>query len=95
MFKKIQAKILVLVLSVTILAGVSLGSIDFYALGAPVAVTSESGLKNVTGKYDLSDVKESQYDKSVIKENISSLEGKGSVIIKVEGESLYDRYEAK
>lgn len=95
MFKKIQAKILVLVLSVTILAGVSLGSIDFDALGAPVAVTSESGLKNVTGKYDLSDVKESQYDKSVIKENISSLEGKGSVIIKVEGESLYDRYEEK
>lgn len=75
--------------------GAGVGMLDF---GAGVSAPETSGggrsdLENVTGQYSLDAIKESQYDKSLVSEKPEYLTGKGSVIVKIEGDDLYNYYE--
>ncbi|MCI9518567.1 MAG: leucine-rich repeat protein [Clostridia bacterium] len=95
MFKKLSAKILALLLCATMVMGAGVGMLDF---GAGVSAPETSGggrsdLENVTGQYSLDAIKESQYDKSLVSEKPEYLTGKGSVIVKIEGDDLYNYYE--
>ena len=72
--------------------GAGVGMLDF---GAGVSAPETSGggrsdLENVTGQYSLDAIKESQYDKSLVSEKPEYLTGKGSVIVKIEGDDLYN-----
>ena len=57
------------------------------------AAVGSSDLEDVTGGgYDLSDIRQQNYDKSLVTEKPAELTGKGSVIVKLDGGDLYDYY---
>ncbi len=97
MFRKISARILALLLCVTLALGAGIGITDFgMASDAPQSAGGgRSDLENVTGAYSLDEIKESQYDKSLVTEKPEYLTGKGSVIVEIGGDDLYDYYENK
>lgn len=69
------------------------GSNVSYASPAATGTVSR-GLEDVTGKFDLGDIRKSLYNDSV-QENTFSEKGKGSVIVRMDGQSIADRYGEK